>query len=176
MAIDYHVLVDGHFYSVPYQLTGKQVDICLGASTVEVLYRNRRVASHVRSFVKGGFTTDPAHRPKSHQAHLEWPPSRLVNWAGTIGPHTSALVERILETRRHPEMGYRSCLGIMRLGKEYPPERMEAAALRALHANAASYKSLKSILAHGLDRIPAPPTPSQIPAGHANLRGREYYH
>lgn len=176
VAIDYHVLADGHFYSVPYQLTGKQVDICLGASTVEVLYQNRRVASHVRSFVKGGFTTDPAHRPKSHQAHLEWPPSRIISWAGTVGPNTVALVQRILESRPHPEMGYRSCLGIIRLGSEYPPERMEAAAGRALHANAASYKSMKSILERGLDRIPVPAAaPSRTPAKHVNLRGRDYY-
>lgn len=177
VAIDYHVLVDGHFYSVPYQLTGEQVDIALAAGTVEVFFRNRRVASHIRSFVKGGFTTDPAHRPKSHQAHLEWSPSRIVNWAATVGPNTAALVQRILETRRHPEMGYRSCLGIIRLGKEYPIERLEAAALRALRANATSYKSLKSILDNGLDRVPvAPAAPTQTPTQHVNLRGREYYH
>lgn len=135
------------------------------------------MASHVRSFAKGGFTTDPAHRPKSHQAHLEWPPSRIINWAGTIDPNTAALVQRILESRPHPEMGYRSCLGIIRLGKEYPPERMEAAAQRALHANAASYKSMKSILEHGLDRIPTTPAAApQTPSDHANLRGRDYYH
>jgi hypothetical protein len=151
--------------------------VALAASTVEVFFRNRRVASHVRRFVKGGFTTDPAHRPKSHQAHLEWTPSRMVNWAKSVGPNTAALVQRILETRKHPEMGYRSCLGIIRLGQEYPGERMEAAALRALRANATSYKSLKSILEHGLDRIPVQTAASpQPPAAHANLRGREYYH
>lgn len=177
VGIDYHVLVDGHFYSVPYQLTGQQVDIALAAGTVEVFFHHRRVASHIRSFVKGGFTTDPAHRPKSHQAHLEWSPSRIVKWAATVGPNTAALVQRILETRRHPEAGYRTCLGIIRLGKEYPTVRMEAAALRALRANATSYKSLKSILDNGLDRLPlAPAAPAQSPAQHPNLRGPQYYH
>ena len=177
VAIDYHVFVDGHFYSVPYQLVGEQVDVALGAAIVGVYFRNRRVASHLRSFIKGGFTTDPAHRPKSHQAHLDWTPSRIINWAATVGPNTAALVQRIMETRPHPEMGYRSCLGIIRLGQAYPVERMEAAALRALHARVTSYKSLKSILEHGLDRIPVAHTDTpQPPAEHDNLRGRDYYH
>jgi transposase len=175
VAPDYHVLVAEHFYSVPYQLVGQEVEACLSASTVEILYRHRRVASHVRSFVKGGFTTDPAHRPKSHQAHLEWTPTRMIAWAGSVGPHTAALVAHILASRPHPEMGYRSCLGIIRLGKEYPPERLEAAAARALRANVTTYRSLKSILDHGRDRVggDAPETPP--PVAHANLRGREYY-
>jgi transposase len=142
---------------------------------VEILFRHRRVASHVRSFMKGGFTTDPAHRPKSHQAHLEWTPTRIIAWAGSVGPHTAALVAHILASRPHPEMGYRSCLGIIRLGKQYPPARLEAAAARALRAHVTTYRSVKSILDHGLDRVPheAPETP--LPVAHANLRGREYY-
>ena len=175
VAPDYHVRVADHFYSVPYLLVGKEVEACLGASTVEILYRHRRVASHVRSFVKGGFTTDPAHRPKSHQAHLEWTPARIIAWAGSVGPHTAALVEHILASRPHPEMGYRSCLGIIRLGKEYPPARLEAAAARALQANVTTYRSLKSILDHGLDRMPRGTAESPPPVAHANLRGREYY-
>jgi hypothetical protein len=142
---------------------------------VEILSRHRRVASHVRSFVKGGFTTDPAHRPKSHQAHLEWTPTRIIAWAGGIGPQTAALVAHILTSRPHPEMGYRSCLGIIRLGKEYPPERLEAAAARALRANVTTYRSVKSILDHGLDRMPHEASAPPPPPAHANLRGREYY-
>ncbi len=176
VAPDYHVLVDEHFYSVPHQLVGKHVEACWGAGTVEILCQGRRVASHVRSFDKGGFTTDPAHRPKSHQAHSEWTPARMVNWASSIGPQTAALVQRILESRPHPEMGFRSCLGIIRLGKEYPPERLEAAAARALLARATTYRSVKSILDHGLDRIPVGAASIPEPAQHANIRGRDYYH
>lgn len=177
VGIDYHIAADGHFYSVPYQLVGQQVEVRLSATTVEVLYRHRRVASHPRSTAIGRFTTEPGHRPKSHQAHLAWPPSRLVAWAQQTGPATAALVERILQSRPHPEQGYRSCLGLMRLGKTYGPERLEAAAQRALAAHVTSYKSVKSILERGLDQAPppAPPTTLTLP-WHDNLRGQDYYH
>jgi len=79
--IDYHIEIIGHFYSVPYQLARQQVDVRVTDSTIEVLFKNRRVASHVRSFNKGGFTTLWEHMPKSHQKHLEWTPSRIINWA-----------------------------------------------------------------------------------------------
>jgi transposase len=175
--IDYHIEVEKHFYSVPYQLVGEEVEVSLSATTVEVLYGNRRVASHVRSYKQGGFTTDPAHRPKSHQAHLEWTPSRMIAWGGTIGPNTAALIQRILESRPHPEMGFRSCLGIISLGKRYPPERLEAAAARALHANITTCRSLRTMLERGLDRQ-APPSPAaqtERVVEHANIRGPEYY-
>jgi len=149
----------------------------LSSAAVEVLYKNRRVASHVRSYVEGGFTTNPQHRPKSHQAHLEWTPSRIVAWAEKTGPATAALVTRILESRPHPEMGYRSCLGIIRLGKEYGQDRVEAAAVRALAANVTSYKSLKRILDSGLDRTPTNQDRSLSFAlpWHSNIRGSDYY-
>src|SRR2546428_3654087 len=69
--------------------------------------------------------------PKAHQRHLEWTPSRLIDWARTIGPQTAALVEAILADRPHPEQGYRSCLGILRLAKRYGPDRLEGADVRA---------------------------------------------
>jgi transposase len=176
VAIDYHVTLDKHFYSVPYQLVGQQVEARLSPTTVEILHKGRRIASHLRSYTPG-YTTDPAHRPKSHQAHLEWTPSRMIRWAREeVGPHTAALVEGILERRKHPEQGYRSCLGLLSLARKYPRERMEAAAQRVLAANAYSYQSVKSILAAGLDHADLPaqePLPS-VPA-HANIRGRDYY-
>lgn len=176
VAIDYHVCLDKHFYSVPYQLVGQQVEARLSGLTVEILHKGRRIASHLRSYASG-YTTDPAHRPKSHQAHLEWSPSRLITWAREqVGPHTAALVEGLLERRKHPEQGYRSCLGILSLAKKYPPERMEAAAQRVLTAQAYSYQSLKSILASGLDQaaLPAQEPAPTVPA-HDNIRGRDYY-
>lgn len=135
------------------------------------------MASHLRSAVPGKHTTDPAHRPKSHQAHLEWSPSRLIRWAQeAVGPQLAALVEGLLERRKHPEHGYRSCLGLMSLAKKYPSERMEAAAARAIAANAYSYQSVKSILATGLDQI-ALPAQEALPLAptHENIRGRDYY-
>jgi transposase len=176
--IDYHVQVDWHCYSVPYGLANQPVEVCLGARTVEIFYRSKRVALHARSHERGGFTTDPAHRPKSHQRHLDWTPGRLVRWSSKeIGPQCGALVEKLLEEKPHPEQGYRACLGIMRLGRHYGKERLEAACRRALLLDACSYRSIKSILASGADRRPLPS--KEEPPGpriqHSNLRGRDYY-
>jgi transposase len=173
--IDYHIAVDKHFYSVPYPLAREQVDVRLTATTVEVFYKNRRVASHIRSYVVNRHTTNPEHMPKSHREYLEWSPSRIISWAGATGPNTAALVESILERKQHPELGYRSCLGIVRLATKFPPERVEAASARALRANAISYKSLKSILDNGLDRLPVRETPTYTPQSHQNIRGSQYY-
>lgn len=176
--IDYHFEFDHHFYSVPHHLTQRRIDVRASRHVVEALHKNTRVASHPRSSQKGGFTTDPAHRPKAHREHAEWTPSRLINWAKTIGPHTGELVKEILETRRHPEQGYRSCLGIMRIAKQYPKERVERACLRALRVGALSYKSVASILRSGLDSelIPDEPRSPPMPLlAHENVRGPAYY-
>jgi transposase len=117
--IDYHVDVDKHYYSVPYQLIGKKVEAFLSADTVEIFHSNRRIVTHQRSFQKSKYTTLTEHMPKSHQKHLEWNPSRIIHWAEQTGPATARLVETILSTRPHPEQGFRSCLGILRLGKKY---------------------------------------------------------
>ncbi|MEW6417689.1 MAG: IS21 family transposase, partial [Nitrospirota bacterium] len=130
--IDYHVDVDGHFYSVPYQLNGKKVEVFLSADTVEIFHSSRRIVTHQRSYQKGKYTTLTEHMPKSHQKHLEWTPSRIINWAEQIGPATGELIETILSTRPHPQQGFRSCLGILRLGKEYSQQRLEAASIRAV--------------------------------------------
>lgn len=173
--IDYHIAVAKHFYSVPYQLVGEQVEVKISATFVEILYKNRRAASHIRGYVEGGFTTNPDHRPKSHQKYLEWTPSRIISWAASKGPNIAALVAKILEIRPHPEMGYRSCLGIIRLADKFTIERVEAAAERALCCNAVSYTSVKSILRKGLDKLPLGETPEYSPVSHANIRGKEYY-
>jgi transposase len=176
--IDYHVQVEGAFYSVPYQLARREVEVRLSQAVVEIFHGGKRVASHVRTYVRGRFVTDPEHMPASHRQHLEWTPSRLIRWAETVGPSTGALVAGMLERRPHPEQGYRSCLGLMRLAKEYPPERLEAAAARALSAGAYSYQSVKNILARGLERAPvAPPQETQgaLVLFHEHLRGPEYY-
>jgi transposase len=113
--MDYHIEVEGHYYSVPYQLTREKVEARITERTIEVFHRGKRVTSHVRSFVKGRATTIHDHRPASHRAHLEWTPSRIVAWAEETGPATASLVDEIMRRKPHPEMGYRSCLGIIRL-------------------------------------------------------------
>jgi transposase len=176
--IDYHVAFDGNFYSVPYNLVQEPVEIRSTALTVEILHKSVRVASHVRSRGRGKAITNHEHRPKSHQAHLEWPPSRMVQWAEKIGPHTARLFERILEDKPHPEMGYRGCLGIIRLAGKYSPDRVEAAAERALMTGACRYRSVESILKNSLDRQPLPESsgaPSATPTRHDNIRGAAYF-
>jgi len=177
VSIDYHVELHGHYYSVPYALIHELVDACVTATTVELFHRGQRVAAHVRSVVRGRHTTDPAHMPKAHQRHLEWTPSRIITWARTIGAQTAALVEAILADRPHPEQGYRSCLGILRLAKRYGPARLEAACARAVSVDARSYRHVDSILKHGLDRLtgPAAPPPLSLLPAHEHLRGRQYY-
>jgi transposase len=175
--IDYHIQVEQNYYSVPHQLVHGELEVRLTGATVEVFHGGKRVASHLRSYGKGQYITDDQHRPAAHRKHLDWTPSRLVHWAQTIGPKTAQLVEAVLEAKPHPEQGYRACLGIMRLGKRYTPERLEAAAGRAVAAGATNYHSVASILKRGLDRVPtvpteAPPEPVQT---HANLRGPQYY-
>jgi transposase len=174
--IDYHVEYERHYYSVPYQLTGQELEVRASATTVEIFHRGVRVASHPRSTLVYEASTITEHRPKSHQKYLEWTPSRLIEWAATVGPATGELAEKILASRPHPEMGYRSCLGILRLSKQYSLERVEAAARRAVALRACSYQSVKSILERGLDRLPAEPPSSPRPTvEHPNIRGAEYF-
>ena len=174
--IDYHIAFDGNFYSVPYTLVQQVVEVRSTPTTIEIFHRGNRIASHLRNRRRGQAVTQNEHRPKSHQAHLEWPPSRMVNWARSIGPNTAQLLERILNDKPHPEMGYRSCLGIIRLARQYSAQRMEAAAERALLAKACRYQSVKSILKNSLDTVPlSPPPPGSPPLTHDNVRGAEYF-
>jgi transposase len=173
--IDYHVEVEGHYYSVPHQYAREQIDIRLTAGTVECFLGGERIASHVRQMRQGRHTTVAEHMPSAHRRHAEWSPARLVGWAMKTGPSTAALVERIMASRPHPEHGYRSCLGIMRLGKTYGHDRLEAAASRGLAIGSLSYKSIESILRKGLDRQPLPDAADAPITRHANIRGAAYY-
>lgn len=181
--IDYHIAVERHYYSVPYALVGATVDVRLTATTVEILRAGTRVAAHPRSPQPGRATTDPTHRPKAHQRHLEWSPSRLIRWGERLGPATGKVVTTILARFPHPEQGYRACLGLLSLARRYGPARVEAAATRALATGAVSYKSVKSMLATGVDQLALPGTdasgtdhpPLRLPVTHAHIRGAAYY-
>jgi transposase len=174
--IDYHVAYDGNWYSVPYSLTGELVEVRSTHTTVEIFHRGKRVASHLRSRERNTPVTHSEHRPKSHQAHLDWPPSRIVNWAAQVGANTAQLVQRILDDKPHPEMGYRACLGIIRLARKYSPQRMEKAAERAVLTGVINYHSVQSILRNGLDSQPSASPPTARPSpDHENLRGPEYF-
>lgn len=174
--LDYHVEVDRHYYSVPHRLAGEQLEARFTTTTVEIFHRGNRVASHVRSFTAYHHSTQHEHMPKSHQAHLEWTPSRLIHWGQSVGEATGQLIRNILESKPHPEIGYRACLGILSLGKQFSHARLEAACQRALQAQAYSYQSVKSILQRGLDRQPSlGPEAERSSPEHENLRGSDYY-
>jgi transposase len=174
--IDYHIEADKHYYSVPYQLVHQGVELRMTGRTVEIFHKGRRVTSHPRSHQKGGYTTIGAHRPKSHQRYLEWTPGRLVRWAQAIGGNCGRAVQKILETKPHPEQGYRSCLGLLRLARGYGEARLEAACQRALLLDVCSYQSIKSILQTRMDREPLSETePQPLIYTHDNVRGQTYY-
>lgn len=176
--VDYHVELEDHYYSAPFELAHEPLWARVTTTTVELIHGSGRVALHPRSYVKGKHTTDTRHMPSAHQKHAEWKPSRILGWARTVGPMTEKLAQRILEERRHPEWGYRSCLGLFRLAKRYGDARVEAACLRALEHGARSYRHVASILQHGLDRVgPADEAPRAVtPLVHENVRGPDYYH
>jgi len=176
--IDGHLEVEGHYYSVPSPLIRTQLAVRLTATILECFHHGQRVASHVRSAEQGRHTTVVAHLPLAYQRYLEWPPSRLIHWAETVGPATATVVTTILHGRPHPEQGYRSCLGVLRLGREYGGLRLEAACQRAQTLGAFAYKSVQSILKTGLDQQPLtePGSPRLLPVDHAHLRGNTYYH
>jgi transposase len=181
--IDYHIELDGHYYSVPYHFAREQVDVRLTQNTLEVFHKGKRIASHRRLADllqhRGRHSTLAEHMPKAHQRHSEWTPGRLINWAEKTGVYTAKIVEEILASRPHPEQGYRSCMGIIRLGKSYSSERLEAACKRACHFRAFSYKSVQSILQNKLDSEPLPPLEPEpqekAKSIHPNVRGPSYY-
>lgn len=175
--IDYHVEVDGHYYSVPYQLRSQQLEARITATSVECFLQRKRVASHVRSFQKGRHTTVSDHMPKGQQEYADWTPQRLVRWAAQTGPRTATMTEAILASRQHAQQAFRSAMGLISLAKIYTPERLEAACDLALDGGATNYKSVKSILKTNLDQQPRQQSlPIIKPIAHDNIRGGHYYH
>jgi len=175
--IDYHVAHDGRLYSVPHQLVGERVDLRITTTIVEIFLGGKRVASHARLWTaKGTASTVLEHRPKSHREYGAWPPSRIINWAGSIGPSAASLVEHILQSRENPETAYRSCLGLIRNAKAYEPARFDAACRRALAIGSPTRKSVLAILSRGLDAMPLLDSPEPPPGqSHDNVRGGDYY-
>jgi transposase len=175
--LDYHVELDGHHYSVPYQLAQQVVELRYTGTTVEVLHRGKRVASHVRSQQRPGATTELSHQPKSHQRYREWTPPRLLEWAGAVGPFTQRLVEAMLTRQPHPEAGFRAAMGLHKLASQYGQPRLEAAGERAVRYKLYRLDNIRSILATRLDEQPLPQlvTCAAEPILHDNLRGAGYF-
>ena len=174
---DYHVDIDGHYYSVPYRLIREQLDARITERTIELFCRGERVAVHLRGGGRGRHTTIREHMPSTHRHYADWTIERIRADAAAIGPSTAKLTALILESRAHPEQGYRACTGILRLARHYGAARLEAACDRGLDIGARSYGSIQSILKHGLDRRPPPrPAQGELLPDHPNIRGPRYYH
>jgi transposase len=176
--IDYHVELDQHYYSVPYQLISKELELRFTSERVECWHQGKQIALHVRSYKKGAHTTIPEHMPKAHRKHMEWTPGRFLNWSTQIGTATTRLVKYLLECKRHPEQGYRSCLGLLNLSKRFGDARLEKACECTWQFGAKTRRSVESILIHNLENKPTKETESitATPVVHKNLRGKNYYH
>lgn len=178
--IDYHVAIEKHYYSIPYRYLKEVIDVRVSDRTIECFFKGKRIASHQRSF-RLGHTTLIEHMPKAHQEFVEWTPERLHSWAIRIGVNTAKLIDEVINLQKIPQQAYRSCLGILRMGKRYGNDRLENAAIRALQLGAFRYKSIESILQNGLDKQPLPLPASESRAAvttihHDNVRGPGYYH
>jgi transposase len=176
VSLDYHVELDGFFYSVPHQLIREQVDTRVTARMVEIFHRGKRIAVHERRYGGRRHGTDPDHMPSAHRRYAEWTPERFRRWGASIGPETEGLVIAILANRPHPEQGFRTCLGVLRLFKDLDRARAETVAARAVAIGALTYKSIASIIATKLDRTIPPATEPQAVVTHPNLRGSDYFH
>jgi transposase len=172
---DYHIEVEKFFYSVPHGLIRAQVDVRITRHTIEIFYRGRRVAAHQRRYGGRRHGTDPDHMPSAHRRYADWTPERFRRWARTIGPETEGLVIAILAHRPHPEQGFRTCLGILRLYRGVDPQRAEAVSAHAVAIGALTYKSVASILADKLERHRSAAESAAV-IDHPNVRGPDYFH
>jgi len=174
--INYHVEVDRHHYSVPYQLVQKNVEVRYTDHTVEVFYQNNRISSHHRSYKRGGYSTNESHMPIAHKEQVRWTPERLIQWAGQNGSATEKVARGILNSYQVQQQGFASVLGIIRLADRFGHERLENACVRAVELKSLNYQTIKKILINKMDQAPLP---SQItvvnPIQHTNIRGAEYY-
>lgn len=177
VGLDYHVMVDGHSYSVPFALARKEVEVRLTPSTLEVFFKGERVASHARADRRGGATTLLAHMPEAHRRYAGMTQEGLLERAASIGAETRALVSAIFEERALPVHACRTCQGILRLAEQMGAERLEGACARANALGTRTYASIRSILAHALESVPLPSSSPTAPFTfvHDNIRGAGYY-
>ena len=176
---NYHVIVgqDRHQYSVSYILIGKRVKIIYTADTVEIYDALKRVAIHKRSYRKNGYTTLIEHRPPAHRYVAEqraWSDEDFLRQASYIGQSVQRVIKRMLESNTFYEQTYNSCLGILRLAKEYGNARLEAACERAEDAPKINYGIVSNILKNHLDQLPTDHNASTIPE-HKQIRGPQSY-
>lgn len=174
VGVNYHIEFERHFYSVPYTLIHKELEVRATLSVIQIYKDGQRILTHERNYREHGYTTKKEHMPPSHQKYLEWTPDRILSWAQKYGPSVKKLVEEIMASRAFPEQAYRSCLGIIRLANHYSPDRLESAAKRALLYHMLNYRGVKNILEKGLDKKEVV-LGARVLIRHENLRGPEYY-
>jgi transposase len=176
LGFDYHIEIDRHYYSAPYQLIKEKLEVRMTENTVEIFHKNKRIISHIRSHRKGSHTTISEHMPTRHQKHMQWTPGRLLNWGKSIGPQTLIVTKHILQKKDHPEQGYRACLGLLNLAKAYSKERLETACGRAVFYNIFTRRSVANILKEGADKQPLPTNDTEPKnLNHENIRGPKYF-
>ncbi len=176
VGIDYHVEIDEYYYSVPHALIRQQVDARIAERTIELFHHGKRVAAHQRRY--GGAThhgTNVAHMPSAHRHYAEWSPERFQRWGADIGPNTEGLIIAIMARRPHPEQGFRTCMGVLRLFRGLDKVRAESVSSYAVAIGALNSKSVASILTHNLDLTPAPVEEGDCVDSHANVRGPHYF-
>lgn len=172
--IDYHIQVERHFYSVPYTLVGKEVDVRLTKNTVEVFLDGTRRASHLRSIAAGRFSTLEEHMPMHQRDYVDQNAQYFLGEASKLGQWVERFVQGVFETRKHPQLGFRTCQGVLRLAKRYGANRLDRACEMAVRMRGLSYRTLDSILKHNLDQSHRAPA-KEKKIVHMNIRGPEYY-
>ena len=160
---------------MPHSLVGQVLEARITTAVVELMHRGQRIASHALNSRQGGFTTTAAHMPAAHRAHMEWTPTRLIHWGQSIGPATAEAVTRLMAENRHPEHGYRACLGLLSLAKRYGKVRLEAACMLALQIGACQYRHVRDILTNNRDQSAPLAAGDWVSPDHAHVRGPGYY-
>lgn len=177
--IDYHITLNGHYYSVPHHYCGEIIDLWFNQHTVECYFKGERIAMHLYS-TRPGQSTITHHMPTGHRIQSRQSKERFMRWADQIGIYTAIVVKKILDEKPHPEQAYRSCQGLLKLGKIYGEKRLEQACAYGVHQGAYSKKSILSILEHKLDQLAVAADSSLgvhlSTALHENIRGSQYYH
>ncbi len=176
---NYHVELreDLHYYSVPHYLYKKdprtRVKLVYDERIVAIYYDNTRIAQHIRDRSPNGYSTLPEHMPAEHRLYADWSPQRIMKWAKAIGTEVALVIEKVLESRKHPEQAFKVCLGILNLSKKYGPERLKKACKQANSFGTYSFKRIESMLKLALEEEQHPEL-ELIPT-HENIRGSDYY-
>lgn len=172
-----HILLskDKHYYSVPYRYIGKKVKVVYTERKVDIYYKYERIAFHKRDRRENKYTTVKEHLPSTHQFVAEWNPGKFITWAESYGEEVRDYIKAVLHNNQHIEQNYKSCIGILGLGKKYGKQRLADACMRGAYYSNFSYRVIRNILEKGLDSSPGQsPGEVNIPE-HNNIRGKDYY-